>query len=136
MNKVSGVYCAFLVTAVPALPTIAAAENLFISVVDDSKHGVSSVIYQGVAADVVIGTTKSDGTLLIPSYKCNYDQPLEANPIDASYFNSNQEPCKTPLNFLVHSRMTPSGSTAFNRISLDVKFSDGSQGQIDFKLAM
>ena len=135
MNKVSGVYCVFLVTVVPQLPTIAMAENLSISVVDDSKHGVSAIIYQGAAADVPIGRTKQDGTLLIPSYKCSYDKPLEAKPIDASYFNSNQEPCKTPLSFLVHARITPSG-IAFNRIWRDVKFADGSDGQINFKVAM
>ena len=136
MTKVSGVYFAILVTAGVPLPTIAMAENLSISVVDDSKHGVSSFIYQGVAADVIIGITKNDGTLVVPSYKCNYDKPLQAKPIDTSYFNSNQEPCKTRLSFLVHSRMTPSGNIAFNRIWTDVKFPDGSDGQINFKIAM
>jgi hypothetical protein len=136
MSKLSGVYFATLVSVSVLLPTMAIAENLSVTVVDDSKHGVSSVIYQGVAADVIIGTTKIDGTLVVPSYKCNYDKPLQAKPIDAAHFNSDQEPCKTPLSFLVHSRMTPTGSIAFNRIWRDVKFPDGSDGQINFKIAM
>jgi hypothetical protein len=136
MSKASGFYFAILIRVDVLLPSMVTADNLSVTVVDDSKHGVSSVIYQGVAADVIIGTTKNDGTLVVPSYKCNYDKPLQAKPIDAAHFNSDKEPCKTPLSFLVHSRMTPSGSIAFNRIWADVKFPDGSDGQINFKIAM
>jgi hypothetical protein len=45
-------------------------------------------------------------------------------------------PCTTPLNFLVHSRITPKGTTAFSRIWKNVKFPDGSDGQIDYMVAM
>jgi hypothetical protein len=136
-RKIRAVYPTILVTAVALLPTMAIADNLLISVVDDSKRGVSSVIYQGGAAEVIIGRTKGDGTLVVPSYKCNFHKPLQAKSIDTShFFTSEQEPCKTPLSFLVRSRITPNGTVAFNRISRDVKFDDGSDGQVDYLVAM
>jgi hypothetical protein len=133
---IKAVYPNVFAAAVGFLPTIAMGENLLISVVDDSKHGISSDIYQGGAAEVIIGRTKGDGTLVVPSYKCNYDKPLKAMPIDTSHFFPDQEPCKTPLNFLVHSRITPNGTIAFNRITRGVKFDDGSDGRVDYVLAM
>ena len=132
-----GIYFAILVTAASPLPGLAVAGGLSISVVDDRKQGVSSDIYSEVGTtEIIIGRTKQDGTLLVPAFKCNYDKPLLAKPIDGSYFNSNQEPCKTPLSFLVHSRITPKGTTAFNRIWKNVKFPDGSDGQIDVMVAI
>lgn len=135
-RKVTAVYPKLFAAALAFLPTIALSDNLLISVVDDSNHGVSSDIYQGGAAEVIIGRTKGDGTLVIPSYKCNYDKPLKAIPIDTPHFFPDQQPCKTPLNFLVHSRITPNGTIAFNRITRGVKFDDGSDGRVDYVVAM
>lgn len=124
-------------SAIVLLPISARSGGLSISVVDDNKHGVSSEIYsEGGAVEIVIGRTNDDGALVVPSYKCNYDKPLLAKPLNASYFNSNQQPCKTPLRFLVHSRITPNGTIAFNQVSKNIQLADGSDGQIDYKIAI
>jgi hypothetical protein len=137
MNKERLVYFLFCIATTALLPTVAMSGGLLISVVDDSKHGISSDIYsEGGAIEIVIGRTKEDGKLLVPSYRCSYDKPLLAKPLNSLYFNSDQQACKTPLQFLVHSRITPSGTIAFNRVSKNVKFADGSVGQIDYKVAM
>lgn len=130
-------YFTICITTGVLLPTIAISGGLSISVTDDNKHGISSVIYsEGGAVEIVIGRTKEDGKLVVPWYKCNYDKPLVAKPLNSSYFNSDQQACQTPLQFLVHSRITPTGTIAFNRVSKNVKFADGSSGQIDYKVAM
>jgi hypothetical protein len=80
-----GIYFAILVTAAAPLPTPAMAGGLSISVVDERKQGVSSDIYsEGGTTEIIIGRTKQDGTLLVPAYKCSYDKPLLAKPIDGS----------------------------------------------------
>ena len=125
------------VTFVPIQAGGASGAGVTISVVDDNRHGVFSEIFaEDGSTPIPIGKTKEDGTQTYPDYRCDINRPLMAKPMDTTiYFNSNQEPCNSPLHFLVHTRITPTGF-AFSGIEKDIVFQDGSSGQISVRTTM
>ena len=83
------------------------AETLTIKVMDEQNKGVySRVLYKAAAAPSVLGDTDKEGAM-VTNYACGAGQVLAARPFDtASYFNSNDEPCRSEVTLTRIPRMT------------------------------
>jgi hypothetical protein len=108
--------------------------GLRVSVVDKNSNGVQSEIYaeSNNTADLKIGTTDLQGKFFDNAYRCNSDRNLIAKPIDRTYFDSPPQPCRSPEQLLVISRLTPNGRLAFGGFSRSFKNVAGDMGQINY----
>jgi hypothetical protein len=88
-------------------------DQLIVSVLDDSNHGVASTIYVRSPdnKDERLRQTSDDGHLQIP-YKCHVGYTLWAQPTDdVRYFKSGVTDCASKVTLLVSTKQSPIGPT-------------------------
>jgi hypothetical protein len=110
--------------------------GLVISVVDKDNNGVQSEIFefsgQRDVSELKIGTTDPHGLLSDNNYRC-HNRNLVVKPVDRTYFDSPQQPCKSPEKLLVISRLTPDGRVSFGGFLRSFTNRSGDISQLAYK---